>query len=77
MAPLLGTTTSQLWRNATPGAGAIHTINRERFPKLKALLRAKAERTIDALWSTVGLLIDLFTPNECANYFRAAGYEPD
>jgi len=28
-APLLGTTTSQLWRTATPGAGAIHTINRE------------------------------------------------
>ncbi|WP_435054101.1 hypothetical protein, partial [Mesorhizobium australicum] len=29
MAPLLGTTTSQLWRNATPGAGAIHTINQD------------------------------------------------
>ncbi len=22
-------------------------------------------------------LIDEFTPAECANYFRAAGYEPD
>jgi transposase len=47
------------------------------FAKLKALLRAKAERTIAALWSTVGSLIKLFTPTECANYFRAAGYEPD
>ena len=47
------------------------------FAKLKALLRARAERTITALWDTVGTLIDAFTPTECANYFRAAGYEPD
>jgi len=47
------------------------------FAKLKALLRAKAERTIKALWDAVGGLVDLFTPAECANYFRAAGYEPD
>ncbi|MET3524673.1 hypothetical protein ABID25_006544, partial [Mesorhizobium abyssinicae] len=25
----------------------------------------------------VGTVLDLFTPNECANYFKAAGYEPD
>ena len=47
------------------------------FSKLKALLRAKAERTIAALWDTVGSLIDLFTPTECANYFKAAGYDPE
>ena len=47
------------------------------FAKLKALLRAKAERTIDALWDAVGALLDLFTPAECANYFKAAGYDPD
>lgn len=47
------------------------------FAKLKALLRARAERTITALWDTVGTLIGAFTPTECANYFRAAGYEPD
>lgn len=46
------------------------------FAKLKALLRAKAERTIAALWNAVGTVFDLFTPNECANYFKAAGYEP-
>lgn len=45
------------------------------FAKLKALLRAKAERTIDALWQTVGTLIPLFLPAECANYFKAAGYD--
>lgn len=47
------------------------------FAKLKALLRARAERTIDALWDTVGSLVPLFVPAECANYFRAAGYDPD
>jgi transposase len=47
------------------------------FAKLKALLRAKAERTIDALWTTVGTLVPAFTPAECANCFQAAGYEPD
>ena len=46
------------------------------FSKLKALLRAKAERTIDALWNTVGELLDQFEPHECANYFKAAGYDP-
>ncbi len=45
------------------------------FAKLKALLRAKAERTIPALWRTVGTLIDAFKPDECANYFIAAGYD--
>ena len=47
------------------------------FAKLKALLRARAERTIPALWNTVGDLIHAFKPDECANYFKAAGYDPD
>jgi hypothetical protein len=45
--------------------------------KLKALLRAKAERSVDALWNTVGDIVKLFEPQECANYFAAAGYDPD
>lgn len=47
------------------------------FSKLKALLRAKAERSVDGLWNTVGDLIKLFEPQQCANYFAAAGYDPD
>ena len=47
------------------------------FAKLKALLRKAAARTIDGLWAAIGRLLDLFTPQECANYFAAAGYEPD
>jgi transposase len=42
--------------------------------KLKALLRAEAARTIDALWSATGQLLNRFTPDECTNYFAHAGY---
>jgi len=34
------------------------------FAKLKSLLRAAAARTRDALWTTVGLILDAVTPNE-------------
>jgi transposase len=44
------------------------------FAKLKALLRKAAERSIEALWATIGKLLDAFTPQECANYLRHAGY---
>jgi len=47
------------------------------FSKLKALLRAKAERTIKALWDAVGSIVELFSPAECQNYFKAVGYDPD
>ncbi len=46
------------------------------FAKLKALLRKAAERTKDALWGTIGTLLEAFTPDECANYFANCGYEP-
>jgi len=44
------------------------------FAKLKTLLRAKAARTIDALWQEIGHVCNLFAPEECQNYFNAAGY---
>lgn len=47
------------------------------FAKLKAVLRAKAERTIDGLWNTVGHIVTLFEPQECANYFKSCGYDPE
>jgi transposase len=47
------------------------------FAKLKALLRKAALRTMGALWDKIGTILNLFTPAECANYFKAAGYEPD
>ncbi len=45
------------------------------FSKLKALLRKAAERTVDGLWDAIGRFLDAFTPQECANYFAAAGYD--
>jgi transposase len=47
------------------------------FAKLKALLRRAAERSIHGLWSAIGAAISAFTPQECANYFAAAGYDTD
>ena len=46
------------------------------FAKLKALLRKAAERSIEALWDRIGQLLDHFSPEECANYLRHAGYAP-
>lgn len=47
------------------------------FAKLKALLRKEAARTVEALWSAIGRLIDLITPNEAQNMFAANGYDAD
>ena len=44
------------------------------FSKLKAHLRKAAERTIPRLTRRIGALVDVFSPQECANYFRHAGY---
>jgi len=44
------------------------------FSKFKALLRKAAPRTLDALWTHIGKLLDAVTPDECANYFTASGY---
>ncbi len=46
------------------------------FAKLKALIRKAAARTYDDLWQAVGHVCDLFTDEECFNFFKAAGYEP-
>jgi hypothetical protein len=47
------------------------------FSKLKALLRKAAERTMDGLWAAIGRFVDVFTPQECTNYFAVAGYDAD
>ena len=44
------------------------------FAKLKALLRAKALRTVEALWNALGDIVACFSPAECANFLRHAGY---
>lgn len=47
------------------------------FSKFKALLRKAEARTIAKLWHIIAECLDQFTPQECRNYFAAAGYEPD
>ena len=47
------------------------------FSKLKALLRKISPRTIPELWAAIGNLLDAFSPDECVNYFTAAGYDLD
>jgi len=44
------------------------------FSKLKTLLRKAAERTVTASWKRIGSLLDRFTPQECCNYLKNAGY---
>ena len=44
------------------------------FAKLKHLIRKAEPRTIEATWRKVGDLLDLFSPAECANYLKNAGY---
>ena len=44
------------------------------FAKLKHLLRKAAARTLEAICTAIGQSLKAFTPDECANYFRNAGY---
>jgi len=44
------------------------------FSKLKTMLRKLKSRTMEDLWKNLGELCDIFTPNECYNYYKNAGY---
>ena len=46
------------------------------FSRLKAMLRKAGERTVTGLWGLIGQFIDIFQPDECANYFSSCGYDP-
>jgi len=45
------------------------------FSKLKTLVRKAKMRTVETLWRKLGELCDVFSPSECLNYFRHAGYK--
>jgi transposase len=47
------------------------------FAKFKALLRSAAARNVPDLWRTIETAFRAFTPEECKNYFAAAGYDCD
>lgn len=44
------------------------------FAKLKTLLRKAEARTVDALWTAIGQLVDCITAQDCRNLFRNCGY---
>lgn len=45
------------------------------FAKLKAALRKAAARSIEALIDAIAVTLAAFTPQECLNFFAAAGYD--
>ena len=44
------------------------------FSKLKTLVRKAKVRKVEELWCKLGKLCDIFSPDECKNYFKNAGY---
>jgi transposase len=44
------------------------------FAKLKHLLGKAAARTVEAICAAVGQILGSFTSEECADYFKNAGY---
>ena len=80
----LGSHKSQTLRRAIRAAGAhllflpphspdLNPI-KQAFSKLKHWMQSAAARTREPLGRTVGSTLDQFTPAECTNYFKNAGY---
>lgn len=46
------------------------------FAKLKHLLRKAAARSVEGVCEAIAELLDTFPSQECANYFKNAGYAP-
>jgi transposase len=44
------------------------------FAKLKALLRAMRETTVDGLWKALGIVADKVSAKECTKFIHHAGY---
>ena len=44
------------------------------FAKLKTLLRKAAARSLDAVSAAIAQILETYTPAECANYLKNAGY---
>ena len=49
----------------------INCVHALKFAKLKTLLRKAAAGTYNDLWKAVGTVCDLFSDEECFNYFKA------
>jgi hypothetical protein len=60
-----------------PRLQPIETAIEKATLKLKAVLRAKTEGTVEGLWKTGGQIVTLFDPHECPNAFKSNGYDPE
>jgi transposase len=47
------------------------------FSRLKAMLRKTGERTVSGLWDLIGRIVNIFRPDERANYLSSCGYDPE
>ncbi len=55
----------------SPDLNAIEQV----FAKIKQLLRKAVARTKDAVCTTISMLLQTYTPQERANYFKNSGYD--
>lgn len=80
----LGSHKSKAVRNAVRAAGArlwllpkyspdLNPIE-QTFAQIKHWMRNAQKREIDDIWRQLGRLIDTIEPQQCANYFKNAGY---
>ena len=44
------------------------------FAKIKHWMRMDQKRTTEEVWRNIGCLLGTISPDECANYFKNAGY---
>ena len=51
-----------------------HNPVENKFSKIKALVRKAEPRTVEDMVRAVGAALDMVTPAECWNYFKAAGF---
>ncbi|MGB0086508.1 MAG: hypothetical protein WBP94_14185, partial [Rhodomicrobiaceae bacterium] len=54
------------WMPITPKTGSLFHAETQ--------LRKIAARSVEALWTAIGDLVDTFAPDECRNYLRHSGY---
>jgi len=64
------TISRELRREQEPSTPSIE----QAFSKLKAHLRRIRARTFTEVFDAIGAICDLYDPQECRNYFTAAGY---
>ena len=75
--PLDAPSYSGAWLLFLPPDSADLNPNEMPFARLKALFRKAAGRTYDQLWQAVGHISDLFTDEECYEFYNAARYRTD